>query len=80
MEICPARCRAKVREELRHRSSRNLPESATTNKLRPIPFPKKQPAKPDCRHSRPAEDGAPQKGPAPAILATALAVQRAHGL
>ena len=35
--------RATSREELRHRSNRNLPESATTNKLRPLAFPKNRP-------------------------------------
>ena len=50
-----------MREELRHRSNKNVPESATTNKLRPFAFPKKQTEKPDCRHSRPAEDCAPPK-------------------
>ncbi len=64
--------RATSREELRHRSNRNLPESATTNKLRPLAFPKKQTEKPDCRQ---AEDGAPQKGPAPRRLC-----RRAAGL
>ena len=42
-KIGPAGCRAKVREELRHRSNRNLPESATTNKLRALAFPKNRP-------------------------------------
>src|ERR1700719_186787 len=40
---------------------RNLRESTNTNKLCPIAFPEKQGAQPDCRHSRPAQEGAPQK-------------------
>jgi hypothetical protein len=51
-----------VREELRHRSDRNLPESAAANKLRPFAFPKKQTAKLDCRLSRPGRGRRTQKG------------------
>jgi hypothetical protein len=62
-KVGPAKMQGQSDEELRHRSSRNLPESATTNKLRPIAFSKEQTEKPDCRHSRPAEDGArPKRG------------------
>jgi hypothetical protein len=53
-------------EELRHWSTRNLPESATTNKLRPIAFHKKDQAyrMEFVRQENPDKGGFPVENPA----------------
>jgi hypothetical protein len=53
-------------EELRHWSTRNLPESATTNKLRPIAFHKKDQAyrMSSCVRKILTEAGFPVENPA----------------